>query len=168
MSDEVTRGEAVTVALDHATPSEIAREVLRDDAAEWPKPVLETARIGVDVLDVEPVDDALSGLRDHGDMVDAARPGEADVGLAAVGDEYCIALDQWRQCGVERAALEVVEDVIAGGLATVARNQHYVVVVERCAGLFRLAATLSRGSCDQLARALRRVEDQRLVGLDDA
>ena len=116
----MTWGEAVAIALDHATPSEIAREVLRGDAPKWTQPVLEAARVRVDILDVETVDDALAGPRDDLHVLDTARFGEADVGLAAVGHEHGIALDPRLQSGIERAALEVVEDVIAGGLVTVA------------------------------------------------
>ncbi len=50
-------------------------------------------------------------------------------GLAAVGHEHGVALDPSFQSGIERATLEVVENVITGGLVTVARDQNYVVVV---------------------------------------
>ena len=45
-------GEILAATLNHAPPSEVARQIVRGDALEAAQPVLQSADVGVNILDV--------------------------------------------------------------------------------------------------------------------
>ena len=82
------RRESITLALDHAAPTEIAFEILGRDAIEGTHPAFQPAGVGADVLNVlDALDDMLAVRGDHGLVLDADLLGETPIGLGAVGDE---------------------------------------------------------------------------------
>lgn len=107
-------------ALDHPPPPEIGGEIFRGDAFERRHPTLQARDIGIHVLDVEPVVDALAVLRDGGDVQHSALVREGAVAWPAVGDEHAVAADDRFENGFERRAPKVGQHVVAGGLVAVA------------------------------------------------
>ena len=71
----------VAVAVDHASPAEVAVEVFRCDTAETDHPALQSARVRIDVLDVIALPDVLAFRGDDPDMQQRAGLGERRVGF---------------------------------------------------------------------------------------
>lgn len=106
--------------------------------------------------------------RDEGDVQHAANLGEGAEAGPTIAHQHAVPADDRIAHGFEGRALEVGQDMIRRHFVTVANDADYVVVVGRGAGLVRLAAAPSGRPADQSLRALRRFQDERLVGLDDA
>ena len=79
------RCKAIGLPLDHASPTEVGRQVLGCDAVEGTQPAIQAAHVGVDVLDViDAVDHVVTLRGDNGDVLDASLARETAVDLGSV------------------------------------------------------------------------------------
>ena len=154
--------------LDHASPAEVARQVLRGNALEARQPALETALVGVDVLGVIAADSPLTVAGNKRHLGDAGLGRECLVRLVAVGDEHGILGDDGLEMRADGFRAEVSEDRIGGLAMAIADDQDGIVLVGGKPWFLGFSAAFPGRPADQLARALGRLENERLVRLDDA
>ena len=102
--------------------------------------MLEAARVGIHVLNLETLIDVFATAGDDRQMQDFLRVGERRIRMAAVGDQNGVFGDDWFQKLGRGRRGEVVQEMIGRGAAAVARDQDCIVVVRRSARFLGLSA----------------------------
>src|SRR5580693_6841791 len=96
-------------------------QVLGGDAVEAVEPLLETAVVGVDVVDVQMRRRGCRlSRRRHGVEGNPGSAGESGDRLAAIADEMIARRDNSRQGEAYRSAVDLRQDCIEGGAVPVA------------------------------------------------
>lgn len=106
-------------------------QIADGDAAERLHPCLESAVVGVDVLDTE---DAVADLCSSGDvnwlMVDAGLASYDARAESGIGPQQGVGGELWDQVFAERLRGQVVEDRVIGDFLPVAHDKYWNLQVE--------------------------------------
>ena len=108
--------EFVAPGFESAPPTEIIGQVLGGDAVEAVEPLLETAVVGVDVVDVQVRRGACwLSRRRHGMERNPGFASESGDRLAAIADEMIARRDDSGEGEAHRSAVDLGQDRVEGG-----------------------------------------------------
>src|SRR5712691_3580281 len=156
-----------SVALDHAAPAEVVRQVCGGNAVERLHPLLEAAVVGVDRLNVESAAGALARCRPHRFVPDPGLLREGPVGPRTVGAEHGVSGDDRAQHAADMLDAEAAKDGIGRRAGAIADDEDRDLLARHPA-LGGLAAALAGRPLKPVPAAFEGLKEEGLVGFDDA